>query len=99
MSTNSNEDTDIIDLLDQGITKSARILVIDPHIETVRRYQRLFGADRVSGISRSLTAHLWDSPDVRDLARDTERFISLILASLLSGFRGTLNRGSPANDD
>lgn len=94
-----DEDTDIINLFDQGISNSARILVIDPNMETIRRYQQLFGSDRVSGISRSLTAHLWDSPDVRDLARDTERFISPILASLLSGFRGTLNPGSPANDD
>ncbi len=62
-----DEDTDIINLLGRGISDSARILVIDPNMETIRRYRRLFGSDRVSEISRSLTTHLWDTPDVREL--------------------------------
>lgn len=62
-----DEDTDIINLLGQGIRDSARILVIDPNMETIHRYRRLFGSDRVSEISRALTTQLWDTPDVRDL--------------------------------
>ncbi|HHV61693.1 MAG TPA: hypothetical protein GXX51_03510 [Firmicutes bacterium] len=60
------EDRDILDLLYKGVRKEAKVLVVDPSEDTVNRYRETFGPLRVTPIPKSLSADLWDAPEVRN---------------------------------
>ncbi len=67
------EDKDVVGLLKEGIPGRTPVIVVDPSLETIKRYRKLFGSSRVHAINDCLTPHLWDSAEV-SLIDELRRF-------------------------
>jgi NAD-dependent SIR2 family protein deacetylase len=68
------EDEDVVGLLKEGIPRRTPVIVVDPSLETINRYEKLFGSFRAHAINDCLTPHLWDSAEVRSFIDEIRRF-------------------------